>query len=541
MTDEPSRLLGRLEARWTFAIGVAIVLGSVAAYLSRTTNHLHWPYDVDMYRDIGQAEWVRQGHLLGDASYRGEAAWYNPLLSWVVAAISKVSGISVATVTVRGGVVLNLLAPVALTVLVARWFGRTAAGFALVAFVFLVSADHPSWAVATYSPWLFQANFAQGTAYLALLALPAAFERRRTRDAIVLGALMGVVALAHTAPALLLAAIVLVVAFRRVRRQDVSARDAARAVGIVAASAFVVASPLLVPLALRYRFDVRNELPTSFVWDELRNDHLLRFALEFGIRWPILLGIGATVWWWLRQRRHVDDLRLTVLITWTAVSFLALAVSCFGASTLPGASLVPKVVPSYHWFLYLSASVCVWFGMGVASVVRDLGARRPDLRLSTVATAVAVVMVAVALPQWRDRDERVRTREQSVAIGAMFDEFAVSRWIATSTAEDDVILYDLGDEQSLIVGALDARRTVVTGAFFSNPFVDWQARADDAAAMLAALRECRLADFATLAAEYGVGHVVTASATPMAATQSTCDGVREAYADPFATVLVVPG
>jgi len=129
-------------------------------------------------------------------------------------------------------------------------------------------------------------------------------------------------------------------------------------------TSFVVASPFLVPLAVRYRFHVRNELPTAFVWDELRNEHLARFAWDFGVRWPIVVGAGAAFLWWRRHRDRADDLRVTVLVTWTAAAFFALLLTCYGSGSLPGASAVPSVVPSYHWFLYLSAAMCVWFGIG---------------------------------------------------------------------------------------------------------------------------------------------------------------------------------
>jgi len=534
------RVRPELTGRYAFPALVALLLGVVGAFLARTTMHLHWPYDVDLYRDIGQAQWVREGHLLSDANYRGASAWYNPLLSWVVAGGSKLTGIAVSTLTTRGGVVLNLFAPITLTVLVARWFGRLAAGFTLVAFVFLVCGPYPSWAVATYSPWLFQANFAQGWCYLALLALPRAFERARVRDEVVLGLLIGLTALAHTAPAIILAVVVVAAGVRRVRHHGAPTAAVVRAVAVAGGTSFVVASPFLVPLAVRYRFHVRNELPTAFVWDELRNEHLARFAWDFGVRWPIVVGAGAAFLWWRRHRDRADDLRVTVLVTWTAAAFFALLLTCYGSGSLPGASAVPSVVPSYHWFLYLSAAMCVWFGIGVAALVRDLArVRLPVSTTPIVAVAVALLMVAAAAPQWRHRDERTKTRDTSLALGVMFDQFAVSRWIERSTAEDAVVLYDLPEEQALLVGALDGRRTVVVGAFFSNPFVDWKRRTNDAASMLASLSACRLTDFRELARAYGVDEVVTATGGPLVQLRDTCAGVTEAYSDPFATVLTI--
>lgn len=244
----------RLAVRDPFWWLVALTLSGAFLYLRRTTTGLAWPYDVDLFRDIGQADAVLRGELFADAAYAGELNWYNPLLSWLLAAIAWGADASVHMVATQGGVVLNLLAPLALTVLVRRWFGRLAAGFALIAFVFLLCGTWPSWAVATYSPWLFQANFAQGLFYLALLALPSAVTGDRRRSLFVFGALLGLVALAHTAPALLLVAIFLAVAWIERR----SASDAGRRVLVVAATSTVIASPFLVPLAWRYRFRIRK-------------------------------------------------------------------------------------------------------------------------------------------------------------------------------------------------------------------------------------------------------------------------------------------
>jgi hypothetical protein len=58
-----------------FVVFVALLLGGVTVYLRRTTSGLRWPLDIDLYRDIVQAESVRNGHLFADANYAGETAW----------------------------------------------------------------------------------------------------------------------------------------------------------------------------------------------------------------------------------------------------------------------------------------------------------------------------------------------------------------------------------------------------------------------------------------------------------------------------------
>src|SRR5207244_424867 len=108
---------------------------------------------------------IRDGDLTGDPMYRGETAWYNPLVASVVATGSWVSGAPVHRVYVRLGAFLNLLAPLGLFVLVSTLSDGWTALASVVGFLFVVNHNAPSWACATYSPWLITANFAQSLFY----------------------------------------------------------------------------------------------------------------------------------------------------------------------------------------------------------------------------------------------------------------------------------------------------------------------------------------------------------------------------------------
>jgi hypothetical protein len=528
-----------------FPVLVTGLLVAVALVLSRTTSDLRWPFDVDLFRDIGQADAVRRGHLFADANYAGERAWYNPLGSWLVGGLSYVTGISPATLITRGGVVFNLITPISLAILVRRWFGRLAAGFTLVAFVFLICGQYPSWVVATYSPWMFQAGFAQGFFYLALLALARFAERGRRVDCMVFGALVGVVVLAHTAPALILVAVSIVTSVWVVRTGRATTLVAVRRLALAGATAFVVASPFLVPLAWRYRFHIRNDLPSSWQWPQIDNAHIAGFAWDFVFRWPVVIGAIGVAWWFWQRRGsgRLDDVTpaaMVALLTWTGTALVGLVAATYRASPVPGKGLVPSVVPSYHFVLYLSAASCVWFGIGSAALVRAVLDRIPArVPVPYAAAALAVVMAAVAFPGWLDRDDRNHARNTSIAIAAATDDFAVSDWIAAETRPRDVVLYDLDPSEALEVGALDARPTVVVDANFSNPFVDLAPRAEAAMQMVAALSACDEPRFQTIATEYDVRYVVTGAAGPLARSTATCEWIAIAYTDRYATVIAV--
>lgn len=522
---------------------VGLLLAVLLVHLRRTTAGLDWPFDLDLYRDIGQAESVLQGRLFADVNYRGEVGWYNPLLSWILAATAKVTGASVATIATQGGVVLNLLAPIAFTVVVRRWFGRLAAGFGLVAYVFLLCGEWPSWAVVTYSPWLFQANFAQGVFFLGLLALPGAIDGDRARPALVFGALLGLVALAHTAPALILLATFLVVVAWRTWSEVRPMVTALRRIALVGVAAVVVASPFLVPLAWRYQFRVLNAVPSSWVWDELQPNAFVDFAERFAVRWPILVtAVGALVWWWQRRREPVD-VPLAALVVFTVTSGLALALSVYSSTAKPLADLVPHVVPSYHFLRYLSAAGAAWFGIGAAALIRMLvRVIRVRWRFATpvIAMAVAGAMTLISLPLWSARFEIHPSRTHALYISDSVGNLAVSRWIAETSERDDVILYDLNPIEALVVGPVDGRTTVAVDPVFSNPYVAWHPRGRDAAIMVESLKACTRPDpISEIFEQYGVKYVVTPAAGPLATSAAQCPALHVVYTDAYCVVLSV--
>ena len=66
------------------AIAAAFIILALLAARHATAD-LPGAHDPDHCRDIAQAQTVRDGHFLSDPYYRGEWAWYNPLLAWTLA------------------------------------------------------------------------------------------------------------------------------------------------------------------------------------------------------------------------------------------------------------------------------------------------------------------------------------------------------------------------------------------------------------------------------------------------------------------------
>ena len=136
----------------------------------------------------------------------------------IVAGLHAVTGIPILELYARGGVVLNLVAPIAFWALVRLLFGSGVAVAAVFAFLFLPPRLLPGWSTAGYWPWLFSGVFTQGLFYLGLLAVDSAGRSDRVSRWLLAGAALGVVFLGHTAPALILGGVLVLTAGRTWRR-----------------------------------------------------------------------------------------------------------------------------------------------------------------------------------------------------------------------------------------------------------------------------------------------------------------------------------
>ena len=231
---------------------------------------LRWPSDPDHFRDIAFARTALDGHPLSDASYPGEWIWYNPLLPWLVAIGSAITGAVPAVVHVAGGPYLNLLGPIAFYALGVRMAGRPAALIALTLVLFFMCRED-CWACATYSPWLFTSTFTQGLFYASMMAVLAAAGRRTVLAACGAGVLVGLTFLSHTAPALILALVA-------------AATLPPRLVVACGAAAAIVAAPFIVAIAGHYHLRVVNTVPLTWHYGPLM--------------WPALIGtVGANAVW----------------------------------------------------------------------------------------------------------------------------------------------------------------------------------------------------------------------------------------------------
>src|SRR5207237_3915714 len=126
----------------------------------------------------------------------------------------RAAAVSPVLVITHGGPCLNLFAPLAFYFLVAFLFDRWVALVAAVAFLFAPIGHAPSWAAATYSPWLLTQNFVQTFFYLTLAAYLRALESNRRTWFVMVGLLLGSTFLGHTVPAIVLGVVMVMGTFR---------------------------------------------------------------------------------------------------------------------------------------------------------------------------------------------------------------------------------------------------------------------------------------------------------------------------------------
>jgi hypothetical protein len=168
------------RAGFVLISGLLVLVAFLAGW--HAVAGLRWPWDADLFRNIANGITFKDGDVLKDPHYSGLPAWYSPLTSGLLAFGSLVTSLPVNRLATQGGAVLNLVTPLALCWVTARWFGRRAAVLALLAYLFVIGNNFPSWVIASFSPWLFVPIYAMGIYILALAAVPAAVNRGATRD-----------------------------------------------------------------------------------------------------------------------------------------------------------------------------------------------------------------------------------------------------------------------------------------------------------------------------------------------------------------------
>ena len=473
-------MMSRSRSYAVDALALALILAALAVALTKTSG-LTAPHDLwDHFRDIAQAQTVRDGAPLSDPYYRDEWVWYNPLLPWTLALGSAMTGAPVEVFHVRAGPWLNLLGPLAFYLLGVRWVGRTAAFIALAVYVFFAIGDGPGWAYATYSPWLYSNDFAEGIFFTAALALQVASDRPTPTRAVCAGALIGLTFLTHTAPALILV-IMACAAFARRWPMLLT----------TGAAAFVVASPFLYSIGLQYHFHIVNTTPLSWAWAGVLTSHTLPQFLKDN---AILIGLATF---------GAVTTRSRLLLVWVAAATVLLLYAV--SSTAP-------VVPAFHFWKWATAAMALLAGTTLAWLCSTTPAHAwaalrqpavlPPRRVNLLAVSLTLAAVVWHWPVYVNRGDFSPERTQRNRSHVDAVEF-----LREATSPNDVVLGNAGAVRTIIGPA--GRKTVAPHAYLANPYVWHSPRARARRGMLNAIKAGDRATYNDLASQYNVTAAVS--------------------------------
>jgi len=488
----------------------------------QTTADVQWPYDLDQFRDIGMAQAVLDHRYGTDHLYLGETVWFNPLVSVVIAALSRAADVSPVVVITHAGPCLNVFAPLAFYFLVAYLFDRWVALVAAVAFLFAPIGDAPSWVAATYSPWLLTQNCVQTFFYLTLAAYLKALGSNRRPWFVLVGLLLGITFLGHTAPAIILGILMVIGTFKCCIQQAKNGRLSAAGLRevsnlvVILSVAFVVSVPFTFSILGRYHLAIVNHAPNNWKYPLLLASNFSAFVWD-NISWFTafaLLGL------FLLPTEEPGRHRKMLLLSWLAVCCAALAIN-FLQQLLPP-KLQLAIVPAHHFLFYLRAIEHLLFGLGVVFGCRLLAAKVvprffPTLaieenRMPTIAaTLIIVAMISFlvfALPAYRTRFDFTNARSQAISFQERKAYLDAYHWILTNTKPVDVFLSLAADFDLSIVGPADRKVVVTCQPEFSNPYVDWKSRADIASQIVDKLASAAPDALATLVANH-VDYIIT--------------------------------
>lgn len=530
---------------WPTTLLLVIMCGFAFWQGRQTTADLAWPPgDEDFYRDIAHAQTILDGNFGADPLYRAESAWYNPLTPALAAGAARLTNLPLPLVYARWGAWLNLLAPLMFYILVADLSDRWTAVAATFAFLFVTGNWLPSWSAATYSPWLFAANFVQALFYLTLIVYRQALRAGQRRWFAATGAALGLTFLGHTAPALILGSLIATISLRDfLRGRRASATPVTRMqmivnFGIVVMCALIVSLPLLAGIAGRYRLHTLNAAPGSWIYDPLLLHNVGALFNLIVIDQPLLIGsavLGLVVL--VRQRDR--NSKRAIVLWWLSTAGLLLGYSYLWQIAEQNSFTLPSIVPSFHFVFYLHGALAVLFGIGLvrlchfaAEALTHYGAAwsaQSEKIAHMGVCSVLVAIFAISLPAYLAREDFTTLRASALDTGAQRDKIAAYEWVRRNTPPAAVFLSS--DHLVTFVVGPAGRKVVAANQFFSNPYVDWQTRSIERDAMYAALEAGDQERYAALAQKYAVAWIIASGNRVPAIDAGAANFLNKVFSD----------
>lgn len=543
--EKPQPRWGRCELLTALAC-LAVLAGLVFCRGEKASSGVEWPGLYDAWRDVGVAQSMLDGNYPEDHVYLGETQWYNPVTGAVLALGSWLSGWTPNVVDARIGAYVDLLLPIMLFLLTLALLDPWVGLVAVAVFLFNIPTMKDPWMFATYSPWLFAPHFAQIFLYGTLLLYWQSWRTGRRAWYVVTGMFWGVTFMTHTASALLLGCITLLMTIDQLWAARKAGQDAAamkRIAGgflILVSVAFAISLPYTGPILWSYHFHIINTGPSLFCEASLMLSRLPRF-LRDALTWSNGLAVAGMIALARAPQKRFEK-RLLFFWLFACLAFLfqtylwqvfngvlepeppwLTTVRSFVPEILkPGGAAYGQLVPAHHFILGLSPLRAIFIGYGCMGFFQAFlwavrwirgGARWESKPLCQMLKGVfAVLMVFViwksAQPAYRNWGELVKTENLKIYNAQFAYSDPAYHWILEHCAPTDVFLANPGSSIALKTAAPAARKVVAVNTIFSNPYVDLTLRCSATDAMFNALHAHDEAAFRAVAAKYHVTYVL---------------------------------
>jgi hypothetical protein len=211
--------------------------------------------------------------------------------------------------------------------------------------------------------------------------------------------------------------------------------------------------------------------------------------------------------------------RLLLTVALTCVAFLI--ISYLTQTEWSRRARIHGIVPGHHFVYYLRAFEAIAYACGLMALAEwsrsalarwDRRWHRAGELALPLMTAVAIAAAVLEYPRYAQRFDFVGERIIAQRMFADKALLGMYDWLRQNTSSADVVLASPSLSQSVV--ATSGRKVVAVDKLFSNPYVDWGARAQDRDAMERSLERGEWTPFLTLAGRYRVGYVARRGRLP---------------------------
>ncbi|QEC66026.1 hypothetical protein FRZ67_01410 [Panacibacter ginsenosidivorans] len=483
-----------------------IFFAALAFYCAqKTTSGLFLPADDDTFRDMAIAENIKHGQVFTDPSYRNELLWYNPGLPGLEAFISWVTGVPLNLILAQAGKYLNLFIPFTLFLLCAKLFDkRVAFGAATASFFFVCGNDYGTH-MSGYTYILLPICFTQSLFYLVLILTYRTFESLKNLYFLLLGLAAGSLFLFHSAPAFIFCIILGLLLLFSLIKKEMSFKEVIVKGLFFSVTFLLVASPLLYNIFIHYSFHVKNIDPTQWVYFLFRPGNGNKLIEE---NVNIYLAIAVIGLIHLIRNKSFKQTAKRIILYWfftAAIIFIYLYIIVI-LRTKYGIHL-PGFVPSVDIFFYVKACESVLFGIGILAIIKWLIIKidwRIKFNPGYLLYAVVLCLVLVRFPSYYTRKEFGRLRMLTIEKQQNSSFYNMYEWIKQNTLINDVLLCSLNEAQYPVMAS--GRKLIVTGIYYSNPYVSYLDRKIDCDNLLQSLQQTQHDD--VLFDKYKVNYLI---------------------------------